>query len=306
MVVVGLLLQHQFLSDRFAIKYDIKNPELSVAWTIMCLGTKLICAANQCDYGGNTAQAGCLLEREGTRLEECWPMSTILTYGQSPECPNINQNCCGDNNKAGLIFKAEPNSTQVLFIEGNQKATEMAIKHSIQYQGPVVTSFEIDNNFMYNFWDNRGGDFDLAPIYKNTGIKPDGGHAICITGWNDEERYWECRNSWGFSNQFFKWTMNNAPVWNKKLKRAIIGPPPIIMPNMHNNDLLGGVITFIAGDLPTGYTSQPSTGGKTIYIEPSTFNLDGINLGLIIGIIVFTIIMILIIIICKKKSSLRG
>ncbi|MFL5785891.1 MAG: C1 family peptidase, partial [Bacteriovoracaceae bacterium] len=61
-----------------------------------------------------------------------------------------------------------------------------AVKDALK-KGPLVTSMTVYEDFLA-----YGGG-----IYKSTSSKSVGGHAVSLVGYNDAERYWIVRNSWG-------------------------------------------------------------------------------------------------------------
>lgn len=84
------------------------------------------------------------------------------------------------------------------------EANTESIMLEIFRNGTVVTGIELDTGFQEFFKKDPTGNYTKA-----TG-KPDGGHAICLLGWGEEEngtKYWICRNSWSVNwgdKGFFK------------------------------------------------------------------------------------------------------
>lgn len=68
------------------------------------------------------------------------------------------------------------------FIENINK-----MKQALYHYGPLSTTFTVFSDFSYY----TGG------VYKYSGGTLLGGHAVVIVGWNDEERCWIVKNSWG-------------------------------------------------------------------------------------------------------------
>src|SRR5262249_29188110 len=61
------------------------------------------------------------------------------------------------------------------------------MKEWISTRGPICACFTVYNDFFpYN-----GG------IYKHVTGGVAGGHCVCCIGYNDAEKYWICKNSWG-------------------------------------------------------------------------------------------------------------
>lgn len=71
------------------------------------------------------------------------------------------------------------------------------IKNALVNYGPLVTRFDVYSDF-YSY---TGG------IYEHTSGSYQGGHAVCVVGYNDNPGYWICKNSWGKNwglNGYFK------------------------------------------------------------------------------------------------------
>ena len=62
-----------------------------------------------------------------------------------------------------------------------------SIKNALVEYGPLVICVSVYTDFMYY----SGG------IYKNTWGEREGGHLITIFGYDDDQRYWLIKNSWG-------------------------------------------------------------------------------------------------------------
>ncbi len=62
-----------------------------------------------------------------------------------------------------------------------------AMKEWISTQGPLSCAFTVYNDF----FSYRSG------IYRHVSGGVAGGHCVCCVGYNDAEKYWICKNSWG-------------------------------------------------------------------------------------------------------------
>jgi hypothetical protein len=82
------------------------------------------------------------------------------------------------------------------------QGTELDIRRDIYHWGPVTSGFTVHDDFMA--WDGKTG------VYKWDGaIGEQGGHAIVIVGWGNEDGtdFWWVQNSWGTEwgvNGFFR------------------------------------------------------------------------------------------------------
>ena len=118
-------------------------------------------------------------------------------------------NCCNDdyiNELASTTLTCEPGSTKFLATtlsdeteNLNINATILSIQHDIMAYGPVVSSFNVYDDFL-DYWNH---DAPSGKIYIRNSDVVAGGHAIVLTGWGQENvngkliHYWEVRNSWG-------------------------------------------------------------------------------------------------------------
>jgi len=91
------------------------------------------------------------------------------------------------------------------------KATQTAMKNWISSTGPVVAVMAEYSDF-YGF--NQGN----TPYYPGVAAPTDfwfvGGHVVCIVGYDDNNNYWICKNSWGktFNPNATYSTPTNPPV----------------------------------------------------------------------------------------------
>jgi C1A family cysteine protease len=76
----------------------------------------------------------------------------------------------------------------LLYINGFHTTTDVsAMKDCIANVGPVTTCFVVYDDFFYY----TGG------IYTRTSDQVAGGHCVGVVGFNDDQGYWICKNSWG-------------------------------------------------------------------------------------------------------------
>jgi len=126
------------------------------------------CAGGKCDEGMSLQEATGYIKGNGVSDESCFPyephdMSCAL------KCPEWKQ-------RAVKISKAA-------YITPNVGSLKNAL---LQY-GPLGTRMIVYSDFKsYN-----GG------IYKHVSGEKEGGHCVAIVGYNNTERYWICKNSWG-------------------------------------------------------------------------------------------------------------
>jgi C1A family cysteine protease len=133
-----------------------------------------------CD-GGFLDSAFDFLKTTGATLESCYP----YTSGES----GIAGDCigCADwRQNTYKITSFEDVSTSV-----------KSIKSSIAEHGPVMVGFIVYSDFFYY----------KSGIYRHITGLAEGGHAVAIVGYDDTERCWIVKNSWGPNwgeNGFFR------------------------------------------------------------------------------------------------------
>ncbi|RLF33847.1 MAG: hypothetical protein DRN07_01415, partial [Thermoplasmata archaeon] len=78
------------------------------------------------------------------------------------------------------------------------------IKNALVTYGPLVTAFDVYTDFD-DYWSNPHSWPDDV-YYHYYGFER-GGHSVTLVGYNDNDQYWICKNSWGTSgglNGYFK------------------------------------------------------------------------------------------------------
>ena len=248
------------LGDRYALKYNIAAPYLSAAWVISNAKPPNIPSNLECQTGGNTYTGSKWLERYGAKLEICWPYSIIRDHNyvspnnlsNLPE--NCCYNCCSDKVTSGFIFKVQENSTKYIAdllatdsvnqVDNeiiNVESTIRAIQLEIMNNGPVVTSFNVYSDFM-DYWMK---DAASGKVYIRNSDEPNGGHAVVITGWGEQEgiKYWEIRNSWGLTGDkgYCKIAMSISTPKDKWVQ--------VDIPYYNGQIWYGGVVSFLPGEL---------------------------------------------------------
>ena len=161
---------------------------------------------------------GCNGDAIGTALDfiemNGIPPETCLEYQASDTVPCIS---VGANYEDSLTF-----------ISGwgyitTDKAIVKNIKNAI-YRHPVSASFDVYSDF-YAY---SGG------VYEHLDTATyEGGHAILIVGWDDSERSWLCKNSWGTSwgeSGYFriKWGECNIGTYSPFIHEEIISTPSLV------------------------------------------------------------------------------
>ena len=300
------------LGDRYALKYNIAAPYPSSAWLITNAKPDNIPSNQECLKGGNTFLAGKWLENNGIKLEKCWPYSIIRDKNYiSPE--PLNQlpkdccyNCCSDDfikQLSETVLFCDPHSTKYLAVTDNEEtenvnaeATIAAIQYDIMAYGPVVSSFNVYEDFM-EYWIH---DAPSGKIYMRNSDKFSGGHAVVLTGWGQENvngkliRYWEVRNSWGPTGDggYCKIAFSTDTPKEKWIQ--------IDVPSFNGGNWNGGVISFLPGPLQDKnyfekgiqYDINDNNGKETKKPDKKTKNSKKNNIENIILIIIGIVVLI--------------
>jgi hypothetical protein len=133
------------------------------------------CGGGACDFGWQPGQAASYLKKTGVLDTACSPYISGST-GEDVTCSTIK---CADKDQR---FYKIAGSNSPSFQGGSAERVKQALKN-----GPLVTTMTVYSDFMTY----AGG------IYKHVTGGREGGHAISLVGYNDQEKYWIIRNSWG-------------------------------------------------------------------------------------------------------------
>lgn len=124
----------------------------------------------ECDFGSWPSSGMSHVTQEGVPDEACHP----YTMGRLGKDGNPDEAC---NDRAVRLIKATNDTFS---------SSPAAIKQALM-NGPMQTTMSVYEDFMFY----SGG------IYKHVTGSMQGGHAITLVGYNDDERYWIAKNSWG-------------------------------------------------------------------------------------------------------------
>jgi C1A family cysteine protease len=144
------------------------NPAFSAEALFMCGGAS-------CDAGWEPKDAAKFLKSTGIPDEACMPYTSGAT-GNDVSCSDA----CSDRASRSLKivgYKA-PSS--------GWGRDDAAVKAAL-LNGPVVTTLTVYTDFLYY----------TAGVYKHVTGKAEGGHAVSIVGYDDNQGAWIIRNSWG-------------------------------------------------------------------------------------------------------------
>ncbi len=127
----------------------------------------VLSCAGDCS-GGSVENANAFLSETGTNNEDCAPYS-----GDGVSCEAARSNCGGPPVRIGGT--------------GVVAASVEAIKTAVYENGPVVTIMPVFTDFFYYH----------SGIYSTVWGDPAGHLAVLVTGWDDAERFFIVKNSWG-------------------------------------------------------------------------------------------------------------
>lgn len=132
------------------------------------------CGGGSCDYGWFPEVAARYLKRAGVPDEACMPYLSGAT-GQDLSCNST----CADAAQRSVRLSSYSTPTR-------RAANLDAVKQALQ-SGPLVTTLSVYEDFAF-----YGGG-----IYRHVSGSHLGGHAVSLIGYDDTERAFIIRNSWG-------------------------------------------------------------------------------------------------------------
>jgi len=165
----------------------------------------LSCSDGSC-AGWSVEGALDFIKDNGIPSERCFPYTEI----DSIPCANV---CSDWQNEAMTI----PGWGYVTLNEANVDNIKNAI-----YLHPISATFIVYSDF----FSYTGG------VYEHVWGDVEGGHAILIVGWNDEEQSWICKNSWssawGLDGYFrIKWGDSEIGSYSPFIWDEIISQPSL-------------------------------------------------------------------------------
>jgi C1A family cysteine protease len=194
------------------------------------------CGGGGCGFGWDVDSAAQFLVDDGVPDSACMPY-TSGAHGDDAECSAG----CSDASKRSI--KATSYGTPT---SGSLSVTE--VKKSLIH-GAVAATMLVYDDFMYY----SGG------VYKHVTGGVAGGHAVSIIGWNDAEKAWIVRNSWGpgwGDKGFFKIAWDDVSgVGEETWRFHVAKPGPYVALNVRDATVLSGAqqsLKFDTKSLATG------------------------------------------------------
>ncbi len=265
------------LADKYAIKYNIDAPDLSVLWTVT--NTNYIINKTPAHYnceGGRITDAISFFQNVGCKLHQCWPMDLVRNYSNQDIFPqplttlssNCCYNCCNDQTVGNKIYySSAPRYLSNINTNSKEDITKN-IQLEIMHNGPVCGGFQVFTDFNY-YWNSLNSPPGSVYIKNANPIpvenKYEGWHAIEITGWGKNEkgiRYWEFKNSWGYlggQNGYGKMAFS----------LDIPDPNNWVYLDIPTSELYGGMVSFDPGHLPETSMMCSYHGVQTTVTDPN-------------------------------------
>ena len=181
--------------------------------------------AGDCD-GGSTYEALEFYRDNGVPTESC------LEYSASSDIPC--SNACSNWLDEAITIPGWGFITLDEDILDNIKAAV--------YRHPVSASYLVYNDFYYY----SSGIYE----HKEVAGEESGGHAILIVGWDNDQEYWICKNSWGANwgeNGYFRIKWHNCEMGNYM---------PFIYSEMIGELVITASPDHLEFSLPSGDSSQ--------------------------------------------------
>lgn len=146
--------------------------------------------------GGFFPNALNFLRNVGTITEACFSYKAIDANGRDAgDCKGLR---IPSNDPVECNEKCEDWESYIIKVDNyHSLSNHQSIKNAIVTYGPVIAAFDI----YYDFYEYDGG------VYERNSNIYSGGHVVAIVGYNDDQDYWICKNSWGTNwgeNGWFK------------------------------------------------------------------------------------------------------
>ena len=140
------------------------------------------CGGGSCSNGWTISRSVNYLEAYGVPEESCFPYT--------PRQTDCDRTCSDWESQAIKLIDGSR-------IKYSYPPSIATIQEALIEHGPLVTSFTVyDDFFSYN-----------SGVYVQTSDNIAGGHAVAIVGYDNNNEYWICKNSWGKNwgeNGFFR------------------------------------------------------------------------------------------------------
>lgn len=148
------------------------------------------CGGGGCESGWSPSSALSYLKSQGIPDESCFPYQSGAV-GEDAACSATCKDA--ENRKVKIVSYTQP----TMFFPSDD-----AVKKALM-DGPLVAVMKVYEDFF----------FYKSGVYKHVSGAMEGGHAVMILGWDDQDKSWIVRNSWGKDwgdNGYFKIARTDA------------------------------------------------------------------------------------------------
>lgn len=132
------------------------------------------CGGGACEQGWTPYSALSFMKSKGVPDEACFPYAGGA-LGEDIACSNT---CANASARSTKIVSSHQPTSFFLSIDAVKKGLE---------KGPLLAVMRVYEDFL----------FYKSGVYKHVTGSMAGGHAVSIVGWNDADKAWIVRNSWG-------------------------------------------------------------------------------------------------------------
>jgi hypothetical protein len=147
------------------------NLSIDLSEAALFFANNRACLPTEANYGWYVGGALDYLVSEGACFEANYPYRPVTQKAMIPNGTELTLKVTG--------YDSTTNPTQM--------------KRWLVEQGPLVTDFTVYYDFNHGFWQNGTG------VYRHVTGGVEGGHAVLIVGFDDNQSCWIAKNSWGSS-----------------------------------------------------------------------------------------------------------
>ncbi|HPQ41706.1 MAG TPA: C1 family peptidase, partial [bacterium] len=228
--VIGTLESHYLIE--YGIELDLSEQML------------LSCDTNNRGCCGGFPDAFEFFYDKDPVLETCYPFGDGSGGCSSMECPPDCSSVPCDLSCPGIGSRVVEDS--LYFVDISDPGQVIA---ALEFAGPAWFSFAVHTDFL-SYWHGSAGSAPWTDgVYVNYNDSYEGGHGVLIIGYDTDEEYWICKNSWG---------RTGGPFDDGTFKMKWSGHAVEILWDMVNCEVTG-----------TAYTPVPPTPSGTPTITPT-------------------------------------
>lgn len=195
------------------------------------------CGGGACQQGWTPFSALSYMKESGVPDETCFPY-TSGANGDDMACSAT----CGDSKARSEKITGYGMPT---FLFGSVEQVKAAL-----VKGPLVAVMKVYEDFLFY----KGG------VYKHVTGEMAGGHAVAIVGWNDADKAWIVRNSWGedFGEQgYFRIAWDDVSGVGSQTFSITVAPKEgyVTMGGLRDRAVLSGKVDLTVESNISGTTS---------------------------------------------------